>query len=75
MTFDISKCKAMLVSRKICQQTPPSLLILNGANLEFVSTYKYPGALISSNLTWSAHIQKTGSKAMKLLGLLYRQFY
>ena len=46
----------MLVSRKR-QQTPPSLLTFNGANLEFVSTYKYLGVLISSDLTWSAHIQ------------------
>ena len=42
--------------------------------LENVQCYKYSGLLLSSDLSWSHHIQSTCTKARKLLGLLYRQF-
>ena len=49
-----------------------SNIILNGMPLEQVETFKYLGVLLSSELSWSAHIE---SKARKLTGLLYRRFY
>ena len=33
------------------------------------------GVTISSNLSWSAHIDNTCAKAMKQLGLLYQHFH
>ena len=39
--------------------------------LEQVETFKYLGVLLSSELSWSAHIE---SKARKLTSLLYRRF-
>ena len=37
--------------------------------------FKYLGVLLTNNLSWSNHISELCSKARKILGLLYRQFY
>ena len=39
-----------------------------------VDSYKYLGLLISSDLSWSHHIDSICSKAWKILGLLYWRF-
>ena len=39
-----------------------------------VDSYKYLGLLISSDLSWSHHIDSICGKARKILGLLYRRF-
>ena len=75
MTFNVTKCKAMHISRKRNQHLPPSPLSLNGNILDVVPTFKYLGVLISSDLSWSKHIQGVCSKARKILGLLYRRYY
>jgi len=74
LSFNTSKCKAMLVSRKRVPTSPPCLFV-NHAPLEFVTTYKYLGVLLMANLSWSAHITSICGKARKLIGLLYRRFY
>jgi len=68
-----AKCKFMRISRKITLAALP--LVLNGSVLEEVNTFKYLGVLISSNLSWSTHIQSVCSKARKIAGLLYRRYY
>ena len=75
MTFNATKCKAMIISRKRNQCLPPAPLTLNGTILEVVPTFKYPGVLLSSDLSWTHHIQGVCSKARKILGLLYRRYY
>ncbi len=74
MTFT-SKCKLMHVSRKRTPCTPTTPLHLNNSPLKTVTTFKYLGVLISSNLQWSTHIEGICSKARKIIGLLYRHFY
>ena len=49
-------------------------MYLNNHQLENVQSYKYLALLLSSDISWSHHIQSTCTKARKLLGLLYRQF-
>ena len=66
MTFNESKCKLMQISRKGNPTTPISPLLLNGSQLEYL------GVLISSDLSWSQHIESVCSKARKILGLIYR---
>ena len=75
MTFNTTKCKTMIISRKRNQCLPPVPLTLNGTILEVVLTFKYLGVLLSSDLSWTHHIQGVCSKARKILGLLYRRYY
>ena len=55
------------------KQVPP--LILNGVPLERVETFKYLGLLLSSDLSWSNHVDSVCSRAKRILGLQYRQYY
>ena len=71
MTFNVSKCKAMHISRKRYKCPPPLPLSLNGITLDVVPTFKYLGILISSDLSWSKHIQGfVYNRARKILDLL-----
>ena len=71
-----SKTKYMIISRKspTSFNTLPSLF-LDGSPLELVSSFKYLGVTLTSNLSWSTRINETCSKSKKLLGHIYRQFY
>ena len=72
LRLNVSKTKAMVVSRKLC---PPNLEIKVGDSyIECVTTYRYLGITITSNLSWSLHINQTCSKAKRLVGYLYRHF-
>ena len=63
----------MLLPRKQNLSQPPQFL-LNETPLEQVEVFKYLGVLISSDLSWSAHIDSICAKGKKLIGLLYRRF-
>jgi len=65
----------MLILRKRTPCSPTTPLHLNGTPLETVTTLKYFGVLMSSNLQWSPHIQDICSKAHKIIGLLCRRYY
>ena len=71
-----SKTKYIIISRKSPTSfiTLPSLF-LDGSPLELVSSFKYLGVTLTSNLSWSTHINETCSLAKKLLGYIYCQFY
>ena len=75
MQFNSAKCKFMLVSRRRNNTTPSPPMCLNGSPLESVPTFKYLGVLLSSDLTWSKHVQSICSRARQLIGLLYRRYY
>ena len=74
LSFNIKKCKTMVLSRKK-QRTQSLPIILLGSQLDKVDSIKYLGLTIQSDLTWTKHIQNICSKARRLIGLLFRQFY
>ena len=65
---------SMMISRKR-NPVPPPQFILQDTPLKQVEDYRYLGVLLTSDLSWSSHINSTCSKARKLIGLLYRRFY
>ena len=75
MSLNPSKCKFMLISRKCNRINNPPMITINGQILESVPTFKYLGLLLTSDLSWSKHIEGACTKAKKILGLLYRRFY
>ena len=75
LTLNGNKCKFMMISRKKVSFKPSSPLHLGGQLLECVSSYKYLGVHISSDLSWSQHTQHVCMKAKKMIGLLYRNYY
>ena len=75
LTFNPSKCKYMLLSKKNKPTKNPPVLTIDNIPIERTNSHKYLGIVLTSNLTWSEHIHCICSKAKKLLGLLYRQFY
>ena len=75
LTLNPTKCKTMVISRKRNLVKPHAQFTLNSSPLEQVETFKYLGILLSSDLSWSSHIDFICTKARKLIGLLYRRFY
>ena len=73
--FNPIKCKFMMLSRKRGNSAPQHTLFLMGEPIEKVNSFKYLGVTISDDLTWSKHIQTISSKARRIIGMLYRQFY
>ncbi|MCG7878314.1 MAG: reverse transcriptase family protein, partial [Candidatus Thiodiazotropha endolucinida] len=70
MEFNPSKCVVIHVTRA---RTPfPSEYLLHGQILESVEGSKYLGVEISSNLSFSNHIQKTCTTASRSLGFIKR---
>ena len=74
LQLNCDKCKCMLVTRKR-DSTMPTVLLISGQPLERVYSYKYLGILLTSDLSWSAHISTLCSKARQQIGLLYCKFY
>ena len=72
LTLNPTKCKTMVISRKRNSVKPHAQFTLNSSPLEQVETFKYLGILLSSDLSWSSHIDFICTKARKLIGLLYR---
>ena len=66
----------MIITRKSSQfvSSLPTVT-LNSSPIQLVSSFKYLGVNISSNLSWSLHIQSVSSKVRKLTGMIYRNFY
>ena len=74
LSFNTTKCKTVVLSRKRLKTTPSQIFLL-GSQLEIVESFKYLVLLIKCDLTWTDHIKQICSKARRLVGLLFRRFY
>ena len=70
MEFHPDKCQTLSITRR----KKPTLhkYTLHGKTLENVTSAKYLGVTITSDLKWDTHISKTVSKANSTLGFLKR---
>lgn len=71
MELNINKCKILRVHRN---STTLPFYHLNNIPLDSVNSYKYLGVHITSNLTWSLHIEYIIGKANSTLGYLRHNF-
>ena len=71
MEFNKSKCQVLHVSKRKYSQTFPPYE-LDGYRLECLPQVKDLGVIVSSDLTWSKHIEVIVAKANKTLGLIKR---
>ena len=68
-------CSTLFISRKlILTNTPPKLFIKVDCEIRQVSSVKYLGVVLTSDLSWTEHISKICCKTRKLIGLFYRCF-
>ena len=68
LTLNLTVCKYMVVSRKRCPSAPVRLM-LGGTEKEKVDSFKYLGLLLSSDSSFSKHIESICSKAWKKIDL------
>ena len=72
MEFNPSKCQVIRVT---ASRTPlQTQYILHGQVLEAVSSARYLGVDISSNLSWNTHVNRITSNANRSLGFIKRNF-
>ena len=69
VTFNSSKTKSMRVSRKRSPAQHPHI-IFRGSTLHDVSQQKHLGVILTSDLSWSSHINYIVSKSRKLIGVM-----
>ena len=75
LTFNVSKCKFMLVSRKKQHTVLAPSISVYGSPLESTTTFKYLGLIKASDLSWTTHIDNICSKAKRILGLCVNCMY
>ena len=69
------KCCYLLFSRKPTPTLPSSPLLVNNTVLRMAKQFKYLGVTLSSDASWTPHINTICLKTRKLVGMLFRKFY
>lgn len=67
----------MLASVNLCvyqKNNPLPVYYLDSITIDSVSSYKYLGVQLTSNLTWNVHIEHIINNANRMLGYLRRNF-
>ena len=69
VSFNPTKTESMLLSRHPNKYQHPSILY-NGQNISEVTSHKHLGLLLSSNCTWSNHLDRITTKAWTRLNVM-----
>ena len=72
MSFNISKCQVLHMSRKRTPSHTHTNYHLGGQDLQVAIATKDLGVTVSNNLSWSTHISQMCAKANRTLGLTKR---
>ena len=72
MSFNISKCQVLHMSRKRTPSHTHTNYHLGGQDLQVAIATKDLGVTVSNNLSWSTHIIQMCAKANRTLGLIKR---
>ena len=67
LSLQPAKCCTILFTRKRNSKLPPPCITVEGTPLAIVSSVKYLGLQINSDLSWSPHVAKLCIKARKLV--------
>ena len=73
LTLNVDKTKTMLIGSdsKLRKLNSSSVSVLDN-QLDSVGSFKYLGVVLSSNFTWTEHVEHVISKVKQRLGLLRR---
>lgn len=73
LSLNLTKTKSMIIgsNRKLVGISSFSLSIFD-TDINSVTSFKYLGVMLSSNVTWSDHVEYISCKVNKNLGLLRR---
>ena len=73
LSLNVKKTKMMLVGSRHCLRNTPSFSIsLNGERVENVTSFKYLGLILDSNLRFHSHVDYIVEKTTAKLGILYK---
>ena len=71
LVLNSRKTKYMLFHKH--NKVMPNLdLNINGSTIDQVSTFKFLGLHINSQLTWQTHINEISKRISRVIGLLYK---
>jgi hypothetical protein len=56
------------------RRLPDSLFILNGQNIPFANSVKYPGVIFDKRMTWTLHTETNEAKVFRTFIRLYSLF-
>jgi len=71
LILNILKCCYMIFIRKRYPSLPTTPLVVNNLALAKVDSFKYLGVNLSTNLSWSEHVDCITTITRRLVGLLY----
>ena len=71
MTFNPEKCEVLKLGR--VKRSLSTSYFLNGQKLSVVAKHKHLGVILSTNLSWSSHIDEAVDKARKVWGIILEE--
>ena len=72
MSFNPDKCEVTRITKK--RKPIDARYTIHGKVLGHTKNAKYPGVLISENLSWNAHVNTVTKKANNTIAFLRRNF-